>query len=180
MLNIKIKVDDREVIKKIEGLSPEGRMYAWARAIRELAEENARNRLGGGPFGERIADTVRHRVSGLHAEIAPEGQEGYIGVHVHFGGPINIGKKLAIPLPNESTRKYNPKRLFAKEQKFRMFKLRSRNGNELLFRKPGKGEKLEKPLFVLKDATAPQKPRPWWPTAAEVEAATDKFFEENF
>jgi len=34
--------------------------------------------------------------------------------------------------------------------------------------------------FVLKDATRPQRPRPWWPTQAEAEAETVRYFKENF
>lgn len=178
MLWVKFKVDDAETLKQLRGLSVEAYVEDWAEAIRNLAEEKALTL--GENFGKRIAKSVEQKVTGLKVEITPSGPDGYIGVHAHTGGPINIGKTLAIPLPNESTKIYNPKRLFAKQMRFPMFKLTSKAGNELLFRKPGKGKKLEKPLFVLKDATAPQRPRPWWPDDAEVEHATEQYFDENF
>ena len=36
-----------------------------------------------------------------------------------------------------------------------------------------------KPLFVLKRSVT-QRARPWWPTEAEAETESKRFFEENF
>lgn len=184
-MKVIFKVEAPRTPEELSGLSPEAFMAAWTEAVRQLVEKKAL-RLGTN-IGPRIADSIAFRIGAEQSEIwldENEGTEGYIGAHIHFGGPIRTrsGKPLAIPLPNESTRKYNPRRLFARELKSstRLFKLKSRAGNELLFRRPGKGEKLEKPLFVLKDQTKSQKPRPWWPEPEEVEAATKTFFDENF
>ena len=184
-MRVKFKVEVPRTPEELGGLSPDAFMAAWTEAIRKLAEGKAL-RLGTN-IGPRIADSIAFRIGAEQSEIWLDesgGTEGYIGAHIHFGGPIRShnGKTLAIPLPNESTLKYNPKRLFARELKGKvgLFRLKSRSGNELLFRKPGKGEKLEKPLFVLKDQTRPQRARPWWPDDAEVEGATVNFFEENF
>lgn len=171
--------------EELGGLSPEAFMAAWTEAVRKLAAEKAL-RLGTN-VGPRAANSIVFRIESARSEIwldESEGTDGRMAAHIHFGGPIRShnGKTLAIPLPNESTRKYNPRRLFARELKGKvdLFKLKSRSRNELLFRRPGKGEKLEKPLFVLKEQTRSQRPRPWWPTAEEVDAATTAYFDENF
>ena len=180
-MEVKFKVDDREVLARLAELRSEDRVTAWAEAILQLTKEHARERIGG-PFGSRIAEYVEMEVRGETAEIRMNRQNAYIGAHVHFGGPIRTrnGKPLAIPLPTASSRKYNPDQLFARLLTVPLFKLTSRAGNELLFRKPEKKQALEPPLFVLKEETRPQRPRPWWPTQAEAEARTKKYFEEEF
>ena len=179
-MKIKISVEGLDVLQELQELLNSEQLELIGETVEQLARNNARNKIGG-PFGERLARSVEFRPGGDAVEIFADGPDGYIGVHVEEGGPIRShnGKPLAIPLPNESTQRYNPKRLFARELKgvVPLFKLRSRNGNELLFRQPGKGGELEAPLFVLKDATAPQAPRPWWPTGNEISAAVDQIID---
>ena len=181
-MEIRFKVDDRDTLELLKNLRSEDRVTAWSEAILELAIRSARERIGG-KFGEQqIAAHIELDNRGDSAEIRMDRTNAYIGEHVHFGGPIRSrnGKMLAIPLPNESTAKYNPHRRFASAQTVELFKLRSKKGNELLFVRPEKGKPLEKPLFVLKRETAPQAARPWWPTQAEAEAETVRYFKENF
>ena len=180
-MEIKLTVDDGETIARLKALKAETRVKVWAEAIAELARRQARQRIGTG-FGQTtVAESVRVDLRGPKAEVYTDDP---IAVHVHFGGPIRSrnGRRLAIPLPNGSTAKYNPKRLFARDlsRSMPLFKIRSRGGTELLFRRPGKGEQLEAPLFVLKDQTAAQRPRPWFPSVAEAETETVRFFEEDF
>ena len=180
-MELKFKVDNRAVLDLLKDLSGEEKVTVWAEAILQLAVRNAESKIGGS-FGRRIGQFVEMDVRGETAVIRMDRQNAYIGEHVHFGGPIRPrdGKPLAIPLPTPSTQKYNPDRVFARNVSAPMFKLTSKAGNRLLFRKPEKGQKLEEPLFVLKDVTRPQRPRPWWPTQAEAEAETVRYFEENF
>lgn len=183
-MKIRFEVNDAETLAQLHGLSIDAFVEGWAEAVLQLAKKNAREKIGG-KFGEKtVAGSIEQQSHGVTAEVYTGGPSGYIAEHVQTGGVVRSrnGKPLAIPLPNEATDAYNPNRLFARELKLRLplFKLRSKKGNDLLFRKPGKGEKLEKPLFVLKAETRPQAPRPWWPTDAEVEKATMEFFEENF
>ena len=180
-MKIKISVEGLEALRELQKLLNSEQLELIGETVEQLARNNARNKIGG-PFGERLAQrSVEFLPKGDTVEIFTGGADGYIGVHVEEGGPIRShnGKPLAIPLPNESTQRYNPKRLFARELKgvVPLFKLRSRNGNELLFRQPGKGGELEAPLFVLKDATAPQVPRPWWPAESEISAAVDQIID---
>ena len=180
MAEIKITVDDGEILDRLRELKSETRVKVWANAILELARRQARQRIGTG-FGQtKVAESVRIDLRGPEAEVYTDD---YIAIHVHQGGPIRSrnGKKLAIPLPNGASAKYNPQRLFARDlgRSVPLIKLQSRGGNELLFREPGEGEKLEEPLFVLKDETRSQRPRPWFPTLAEAEAETIRFFKED-
>ncbi len=183
MATIKISVEGLDAIRELQEWVTPARLEAAGEAVMQLADRNAREKIGGG-FGGRLADAIRCETSGETVEIFLGGPEGYIGLHVHEGGAIRSrsGKPLAIPLPTASTRRYNPQRLFAREisGQVPLFRLRSRAGNELLFRRPDKGGELEAPLFLLKDETAPQRPRPWWPTEAEALDEVDRFFEENF
>ena len=178
---VRFLVDDREVLETLKALGEQDVMTAWSEAILQLVKRHAASRIGG-TFGQEIARSVQVTRRGRTATIAMNTARAYIGEHVHFGGPIRShnGKRLAIPLPTASTAKYNPKRIFASGLRERLFKITSKKGNELLFRRPGKGQELEPPLFVLKDATRPQRPRPWWPTQAEAEAETVRYFKENF
>ena len=180
-MELKFRVDDRAVLEKLKELSGEDIATVWAEAILQLAVRKAETSIGG-KFGRQIAGYIETEMHGTRAVIRMDRQNAYIGEHVHFGGPIRTrdGKPLAIPLPTQSTLKYNPDRLFARNVSVPLFKITSKAGNKLLFRKPEKGQTLEAPLFVLKKATRPQRPRPWWPTQEEAEAETVRYFEENF
>nr|DAJ59600.1 MAG TPA: hypothetical protein [Caudoviricetes sp.] len=175
-VDIKIKIDDHETLKQLSGLSPRQFMIAWTTAIRQMVQSRAREKIGG-DFGDQIArnsiqtdttDPMRH-------EIYTGGENGYIAEHIHTGGTIRPkhAKFLAIPIDK------SVKGLYAREVPGLVF-LRKKedgpNGRAYLAR-PMKRK--IKPLFVLK-RTVDQRPRPWWPDDAEAEAATVKFFEENF
>ena len=177
MPRVRIEVNDAETLRQLDALSPQACLAAWTEAVRRLAEQKALKL--GDRIGPRVADAITTREEGLSAEILLDGPDARIGEHIHSGGPIQSsnGKVLAIP-----TKWNSNKEDFASTYGANYFiLLRSRKRNRAyLFKNPGKGEKLGRPMFVLTPKTRPQKPRPWWPDDAEVEAATVNFFEENF
>ncbi|GEM_PF-3214529 len=181
-MRLTLRVDDAEIRQKIKDLNGEDLITVWSEAVLRIAKANATRVIGSGPFGKSIEQNIALENCGLTAEIKMTAAQAYIGAHVHYGGPImsRNGKTLAIPLPTSSTERYNPNRLFASDVTEKLFALTSKRGSRLLFRAPAKGEKLEAPLFVLKDQTAPQHPRPWWPDEAECQTAFDQFVRENF
>lgn len=181
-MKVTLRLDDAEIREKIKDWNAEDIITVWSEAVLRLAKANASRVIGTGSFGRSIEQNVELENHGLTAEIKMAAAQAYVGAHVHYGGPVKSrsGKTLAIPLPTSSTAKYNPQRLFASDVKEKLFLLTSRRGNKLLFRATRKGEALELPLFVLKDQTRPQKPRPWWPSEAECNAAFDEFVRENF
>lgn len=177
MLRVRFEVDDSETLKEFNALNPRAHIAAWAEAVRKLAEGKALNL--GSRVGPRAADAITVKTEALKAEILLDGPDARMAAHIHFGGPIQSsnGKVLAIPT------KWNAnKEDFAStygENYFVLLRSKKRN-RAYLFKNPAKGEKLGRPMFVLTPKTRPQKPRPWWPTAEEVEAATVNYFEENF
>lgn len=177
MLRVKFEVDDSETLKELNALNPQAHVAAWAEAVRKLAEQKALNL--GNRVGPRAADAITVKTETLKSEILLDGPDARMAAHIHFGGPIQSsnGKVLAIPT------KWNAnKEDFAStygENYFVLIRSKKRN-RAYLFKNPAKGEKLGRPMFVLTPKTRPQKPRPWWPTGEEVEAATVKYFEENF
>ena len=177
MLWVKIKVDDSETLKELSALSLQGHVARWTEAVRELAADKA-GKLGSN-VGPKAADAITTREEGLKGEVLLDGPNARMAAHIHLGGPVQSsnGQVLAIPT------KWNAnKKDFASTYGENYFVLlRSKKGNRAyLFKNPAKGEKLGRPMFVLTPKTRPQKPRPWWPDDAEVEAATVKYFEENF
>ena len=71
--------------------------------------------------------------------------------------------------------------IFPRNSTLPMFILRSKKGNLLLFERKKKGQpkETEGPLFLLRRSFH-HRPRPWWITEAEAEAATREFIEDNF
>jgi hypothetical protein len=177
-MELRIKLENADALREaVDGLTGEEFAELWAEAVMRLAKKNAEREIGTG-FGRSVV------AAGVRAETFPGGRAevsaDYIGVHVHEGGPIasRNGKDLAIPLDTEASRQYNPQRLFARElDKIKLFAVLTKSGKKLLFRAREKGEKAdpnEGPLFVMLRQTRPQKARPWWPTEAEVDEATEK------
>lgn len=184
MLKIKFKVDDADTRAQLRGLSIDAHVQAWGEAVLRFTREKAREKIGG-PFGERIAKSVDVQTTGLQSVVAPNQTEGYIGEAVHAGGLFRArsGKLLAVPIHPLTQKGGTYAGIFPRvlEKKgVPLFLLASKKRNQLfLFREPEKGQKLQKPLFVLKRTTR-HAPRPWWPTGEEVNTATLKFFDENF
>lgn len=175
-MEIKIKVDDRETLEQLDKLAPRQFMIAWTTAVREMVRKRAREKIGG-DFGDRIArNSIQTDTSDpMCHEIYTGGENGYIAEHIHTGGVIRPknAKFLAIPI-DKSVRG-----LYAREVPGLVFLRRKEDGpnGRAYLARPMKTK--IKPLFVLKRSVN-QKPRPWWPDDAEVEAATVNFFEENF
>ncbi len=174
-MKVSFSVNDADTIARLRGLSVDAFVEAWAEAIRELAQESARKRIGG-KFGDEVAGSVRQDTRGLGSEIYSKGK---IGEHVHSGGPIQSsnGKMLAIPS------KWNTRKgLFARnwaEDSLQFVRSKKRN-RAYLFEKTSGGKKLGRPMFFLTPKTKPQKPRPWWPDEMAVRSETKRFFDENF
>ena len=181
MAAVEFVVDARDVLASLKKLRSKVNVKVWADAILELARRQARARIGTGFGNDKVAESVRIDLRGPVGEVYTDDK---IAVHVHQGGPIRSGngRRLAIPLPTSSTERYNSGRHFARDvaRSHPLFKLTSKKGNELLFPRPERGEELGPPLFVLKDQTRPQLPRPWWPTHEEAREETKRFFEEIF
>lgn len=183
-MDIKFSVDDTATLKQLHGLSVDAYMEAWADTVAKLAKSRAREKLGNGDFGNRIARSIKVDDKGMQVDVASDGTDGYIGDAVHRGGTFRArsGKLLAIPI-HPLVRKGGAFSSFYPsdiKDKIPTFLLSSKKRNQLfVFRKPAEGEKLQKPLFVLKKTTQ-HKPRPWWPEPDAVEAATAEFFDENF
>ena len=176
-MDLKIEVRNREMLSRLEGLSPRQFMIAWTTKVKQFAQQRARERIGG-DFGDRIArhsiltddrDPERH-------EIYTGGENGYIAEHIHFGGVIRPKERryLAIPI-DRSVRGMYP-REYAGELILLRRKEDGPNGRAYLA-KPMKRK--VKPLWVLKRSVT-QRPRPWWPEDWEVREVTERFFEENF
>ena len=178
-MELKLAVDDREIAATLAKLRATVSAPVLGEILLELAQRKARNKLGKN-FGESVvARSVELDLRGDHqVEVYSDNP---IAIHVHTGGPIRSrnGKKLAIPLPNESTAKYNPRRTFARDLSVPLLAITSKKGNRLLFRDPGKNGKLEPPLFVLKSETKAQKPRQWFPSVAEAQAELTRFINEE-
>lgn len=176
MLNIKIKVDGRETLKELNGLSAGAYMAAWSEAIMRLVREKARKL--GRTVGPRAAGAITAKTDQTHSCIQPDGPDSAMAVHIHTGGPIQSrsGKMLAIPT------RWNPnKEDFASTYGKDFFQvIRSRKRDRAYLVQKEQDGKPWRPMFVLLRRTKPQKPRPWWPDDAEIATATVKFFEEEF
>ena len=179
-MHLRITVRNADELREAaEGITSEEFLEVWAESVMRLAKKNAEREAGTG-FGRRVvAGGVRAETFPGHAEVTAD----YIGEHVHTGGPIasRNGKDLAIPLETEASRKYNPRRLFARElDQIKLFAVLTKSGKKLLFRQREKGEKSEEgPLFVMLRQTRPQKARPWWPTEAEADEATEQLLKTS-
>ena len=177
MIRLKISVDDADTQAQLRGLSIEAYTAAWAEAVRKLAEGKALKL--GSRVGPRVADAITVKPDRFKPEILLDGPDSKMAAHIHEGGPIRSGNGKILAIPTKwNERKEDFASTWPKES---LFFLRSRKRNKAyLFKTPGPGEKLGHPMFFLTPKTKPQKPRPWWPEDAEIEAATVRFFDDNF
>jgi hypothetical protein len=183
-MEVKITVEDGRTLEQLRDISPERFMRAWAVAIKNLAKRNAQEaakKSGGRSFWQReILPSVHEEVSGSSARIC---SDSYIAEHVHTGGVIRPRQRkyLAIPL-SQSLRKKSPRDLpWHTEDGKPVFLPRKRGPGWVMFDYAGRGKNRKlRPYFALVPETAPQKPRPWWPDDAAVQAETERFFREDF
>ena len=187
-MNIKINAD-RELLDKLESLSMRERLEVWSEAVSQAIRDKAMQRLGNGQFARMIADSVRSFIRGSRAVIYSENKKkasnpnGYIGTAVHYGGDFRSHTRpyLALPLHDRFRRGGSEFGIFPRNSTLPLFVLRSKKGNLLLFERKKKGQpkETEGPLFLLRKSFH-HRPRPWWITDAEAEAATREFIEDNF
>ncbi len=177
VLKLNITADDREALEELSKLSPREFMVAWTTAVKQFAQSRARERIGG-DFGDDIArrsiltDT---RNPDLH-EVYAGGENGYIAEHIHTGGVIRPKERQYLAVPVDRSVKGMYPREYAGDLVFLRKKEDGPRGRAYLA-KPMKRK--IKPLWILL-RQVDQRPRPWWPTDAEVTAETKRFFEENF
>ena len=177
-MQIRIKVNDLETLSALAKLTPEQYMRAWSTVVKQAAEKNLRNRIGG-DFGHDLArSVVQIDETPLRHDVYVGGENGYIAEHVHTGGVIKPKnrKYLAIPVDR------SVKGLFAREvpDLFPFQKSpgrHKRKGPDPLFIPIKRKNKL---LFVLKKQTKPQIPRPWWLKQDEADEVTTNFFDRIF
>lgn len=175
-MEIKIKLDDAEMLEQLRAMSPERFMRAWAIAVKNLARKKAQEaaaKSGGRSFWQReILPSIHEKVDQFSAEIY---SDSYIAEHVHTGGVIKprTRKYLAIPV-DKSVRGKSPDEYSGLV--FLRRKDEGPNGRAYLA-KPMKTK--VKPLWVLKRSVM-QRPRPWWPDDAEVSSESLRFFREDF
>ena len=155
-----------EVASVIEGVTNEVFLETRNRALRL-----------GSRLGPRIARSLSTTVSGLEGEVLAAGADGYVGLHVHQGGPVRSrnGKILAIP-----TRWNNDKDKFASDRDdLQLIKSKRKNRAYLFKKLLTPGEVLGRPLYVLTPRTRPQRPRPWWPDSKDLDTLVEKFIRES-
>jgi len=161
---------------ELEKLSPRRFMIAWTTVVKQLAQRQARDRIGG-DFGDLIArhsiltderDPVRH-------EIYVGGENGYIAEHIHTGGVIRPKTRQYLAVPIDKS----VKGMWPNEYPGDLVLIRKKDDGprgRAYLAKPMKRK--IKPLWILLRQVN-QKPRPWWPDAALVQSETVKFFSEN-
>lgn len=181
-MEIKFRIDDRETLERLAGLSTERFMRIWAVAIGNLARNKAQGKASeenGRSFWQReVIQSVREEVTGPDTGVVYS--DSYIAEHVHTGGWVKPErtKFLAIPIDRSVRKK------FARDiPGLVLFGAKTTKDRDGMFLGKklyagGKREKI-KPLFVLKRQVW-QKPRPWFPTQEEADAETKRFFEEDF
>lgn len=174
---VTIKLDVSEAIKVLEDIDPKEISEAIVEGVTDAVFEETKTRALalGENLGPRVARSLRSKVDGLSGQVTAEGADGYVGLHVHTGGPIQSrnGKKLAIP-----TKWNNQRDKFASDRNdLQLVKGKKRC---YLFKRVREGEVLGKPLFTILRRTKPQRPRPWWPGENDVRRIADEFIRENF
>ena len=138
-------------------------------SLRDLAENNAREKLGNGRFAAEIAAGIRARADGMNIMVDHTSNDtNHLAEHVQIGGPIKSskGKMLAIPIDKSVRGEWAS-----------VHRWNTQDGKPLFLRKKGDGPrgraylaepqgKKGKPkvLYVLTRETKPQAARPWWPT----------------
>ena len=176
-MELKITVNDRDVLEQLSKLTPRQFMIAWTTAVKQYAQKKAREKIGG-DFGDLIArhsiltddsDPDRH-------EIYTGGENGYIAEHIHTGGVIRPRERKYLAIPIDKSVKGKYPREYAGDLLVWRKKDDGPNGRAYLA-KPMK--KKLKPLWILMRQVT-QKPRPWWPDNMEVQSETIRFFNDNF
>ena len=178
-MQINFEVNDQDLLKQLQDLTPRQFMIAWSGAVRRHIQKNAREKIGG-DFGDLIAreSIMTDQEDDNRHIIYAGGANGYIAEHIHTGGTIKPRTKayLAIPIDRSVKGKY------PREYGGELFVVRKKEdgprGRAYLATTVGKRGKA-KMLWVLKKSVY-QRPRPWWPDEMEIEQATRKFFRENF
>ena len=154
---------------EINGRLPEFVAKTLAVALRDLAEANARNKIGNGGFGQELAEGVRARADGMTVTIDHTSNDtNHLAEHVHYGGIIRPRHRryLAIPIDKSVKKEYASIHSWATDDGKPIFirkKEDGPNGRAYLAEPRGKRGTL-KFLYVLLRQTKPQRPRPWWPT----------------
>lgn len=176
-MNIKFTVECNEELNRLAALSPREFMVAWTTAVRQLAQEKAREKISGN-FGAKIArNTILtdDRNPDVY-DIYVGGENGYIAEHIHTGGTVKpkYRQYLAIPIDRKV------KGIYPREYPGELIVVRKKEDGprgRAYLAEPLK-RKL-KMLWVLKDKVY-HKPRPWWPDELEVQSETVRFFNDNF
>lgn len=173
-MNIRLAVNLSELLSEKEKMEINGRLPEFvaktlAVALRDLAEANARKRIGNGGFGQELAEGVRARADGMTVTIDHTSNDtNHLAEHVHAGGIIRPRHRryLAIPIDKSVKKEYASIHSWATDDGKPIFirkKEDGPNGRAYLAEPRGKRGTL-KFLYVLLRQTKPQRPRPWWPT----------------
>jgi len=176
-MEIKFKVDDSDTLARLNGLTPRQFMIGWTTKVKQLAEDRAREKIGG-DFGHDIAKGAiqTDESNPLRHTIYTGGENGYIADHIHFGGVIRPKERKYLAIPVDRSVKGMYPREYAGDLVFLRKKEDGPHGRAYLA-KPMKRK--IKPLWVLKRSVY-QKPRPWWPEEWEVREVTEELFRKIF
>lgn len=173
-MNLSVQWDIKDLLQAADRMAvqnhlPEFIAKTVAVSMRDLAENNARDKLGKGKFASEIAAGIRAKADGMTVTVDHASNDtNHLAEHVHVGGPIKSsnGKMLAIPIDKSvrgewaSVHRWNTpdgKPLFLRKKED------GPRGRAYLAEPQGKKGK-PKVLYVLTRETKPQKARPWWPT----------------
>lgn len=173
-MNLSVQWDIKDLLQAADRMAvqnhlPEFIAKTVAVSMRDLAENNARDKLGKGKFASAIAAGIRAKADGMTVTLDHASNDtNHLAEHVHVGGPIKSsnGKMLAIPIDKSvrgewaSVHRWNTpdgKPLFLRKKED------GPRGRAYLAEPQGKKGK-PKVLYVLTRETKPQKARPWWPT----------------
>ena len=176
---MKVKTDLAPLLKTLAGLTDPDEIAPIIEGVTDEVYEETRARALklGSRIGPRIRRSLSCRYSGLEGEVLASGADGYVGLHVHQGGPVRSrnGKILAIPT------KWNRERdKFASDRNdLQLIKSKRKNRAYLFKKLLTPGEVLGRPLYVLTSRTRSQRPRPWWPDSKDLDTLAEKFIREN-
>ncbi len=183
-MNVKFTVDDGETLRELRERFPERFMKRVAVMIKNLARNNAQEqarRSHGRSFWQReVVQSIHEQVNGNTAEIY---SDSYKAEHAHTGGVIRpvTRKYLAIPLDRKLRNKGPKEFSWRTKDGEPVFLPRRRGPGWVMGDYAGRGKnKHFTPRFALVPETAPQKPRPWWPTEGDITRELLRFFEEDF
>ena len=176
---MKVKTDLAPLLKTLAGLTDPDEIAPIIEGLTDEVYEECCNRALrlSSRIGPRIRRSLSCRYSGLEGEVLASGADGYVGLHVHQGGPVRSrnGKILAIP-----TKWNNDKDKFASDRDdLQLIKSKRKNRAYLFKKLLTPGEVLGRPLYVLTPRTRPQRPRPWWPDSKDLDTLAEKFIREN-